>query len=33
MAVLFAAASVVFGVFPRSLFDFAAHAGRALGFT
>jgi NADH-quinone oxidoreductase subunit N len=31
VAVLFAAASVVFGVFPSVLFDFAAHAGRALG--
>jgi NADH-quinone oxidoreductase subunit N len=31
VAVLFAAASVVFGVFPQPLFDLAAHAGRALG--
>jgi NADH-quinone oxidoreductase subunit N len=33
VAVLFAAASVFFGVFPSVLFDFAAHAGRALGLT
>jgi NADH-quinone oxidoreductase subunit N len=33
VAVLFAAASVVFGIFPQVLFDFAAHAGRALGLT
>ena len=31
VAVLFAAASVVFGIFPQPLFDLAAHAGRALG--
>jgi NADH-quinone oxidoreductase subunit N len=33
VAVLFAAASVGFGIFPQVLFDFAAHAGRALGLT
>jgi hypothetical protein len=33
VAVLFAAATVVFGVFPSVLFDFAAHAGRALGLS
>jgi NADH-quinone oxidoreductase subunit N len=33
VAVLFAAASVVFGIFPQVLFEFAAHAGRALGLT
>jgi NADH-quinone oxidoreductase subunit N len=33
VAVLFAAASIVFGVVPQVLFDFAAHAGRALGLT
>jgi NADH-quinone oxidoreductase subunit N len=33
VAMLFAAATVVFGVFPSVLFDFAAHAGRALGLT
>ncbi len=32
VAVLFATATVFFGVFPSLLFDFAAHAGRALGF-
>ena len=32
VAVLFAAATIFFGVFPSLLFDFAAHAGRALGF-
>jgi len=31
VAVLFGAASVVFGIFPQPLFDLAAHAGRALG--
>ncbi len=31
VAMLFAAASVVFGIFPQPLFDLAAHAGRALG--
>jgi NADH-quinone oxidoreductase subunit N len=30
-AVLFAAASIVFGVFPSPLFNLVAHAGRALG--
>jgi NADH-quinone oxidoreductase subunit N len=30
VAILFAAASVFFGVFPSPLFDFVAHAGRAL---
>ena len=30
VAVLFAAASIIFGVFPSPLFDLAAHAGRAL---
>jgi hypothetical protein len=29
VAVLFAAASVVFGIFPSPLFTFVAHAGRA----
>jgi NADH-quinone oxidoreductase subunit N len=33
VAVLFAAATVGFGIFPQVLFDFAAHAGRALGLT
>jgi NADH-quinone oxidoreductase subunit N len=32
VAVLFATATIFFGVFPSVLFDFAAHAGRALGF-
>jgi NADH-quinone oxidoreductase subunit N len=31
VAVLFGAASIVFGIFPQPLFDLAAHAGRALG--
>ena len=31
VAVLFGAASVVFGIFPQPLFDLAAHAGRAVG--
>jgi NADH-quinone oxidoreductase subunit N len=31
VAVLFAAASIVFGIFPQPLFNLAAHAGRALG--
>jgi hypothetical protein len=31
VAVLFSAASIVFGVFPSPLFNLAAHAGRALG--
>jgi NADH-quinone oxidoreductase subunit N len=31
VAVLFAAASVVFGIFPSPLFNLAAHAGQALG--
>jgi NADH-quinone oxidoreductase subunit N len=31
VAVLFGAASVVFGIFPQPLFDLAAHAGRSLG--
>ena len=31
VAVLFATACVVFGIFPSVLFNFAAHAGRALG--
>jgi NADH-quinone oxidoreductase subunit N len=31
VAMLFATACVVFGIFPSVLFDFAAHAGRALG--
>jgi NADH-quinone oxidoreductase subunit N len=30
VAVLFAAASIFFGIFPSPLFDFAAHAGHAL---
>jgi len=30
VAVLSAAASIVFGIFPSPLFDFAAHAGRAI---
>jgi NADH-quinone oxidoreductase subunit N len=33
VAVLFASASVVFGIFPSVLFHFASHAGRALGLT
>jgi hypothetical protein len=33
VAVLFAAATVFFGIFPSVLFTFAAHAGRALGLT
>jgi NADH-quinone oxidoreductase subunit N len=33
VAVLFAAASVGFGIFPSVLFTFAAHAGRALGLS
>ncbi|MFL5859292.1 MAG: NADH-quinone oxidoreductase subunit N [Solirubrobacteraceae bacterium] len=33
VAVVFAAASVVFGIFPQPLFELAAHAGRALGLT
>ena len=33
VAVLFGAASIVFGVFPQPLFDLAAHAGRALGLS
>jgi NADH-quinone oxidoreductase subunit N len=33
VAVLFAAATVVFGIFPSVLFNLAAHAGRALGLT
>ena len=33
VAVLFGAACVVFGIFPSVLFNFAAHAGRALGLT
>jgi NADH-quinone oxidoreductase subunit N len=33
VAVVFAAATVAFGIFPQVLFDFAAHAGRALGLT
>jgi NADH-quinone oxidoreductase subunit N len=33
VAVLFAAASVAFGIFPSVLFTFAAHAGRALGLS
>jgi NADH-quinone oxidoreductase subunit N len=33
VAVLFAAATLLFGIFPSVLFDFAAHAGRALGLT
>ncbi|MFL5863261.1 MAG: hypothetical protein ACJ780_21225, partial [Solirubrobacteraceae bacterium] len=31
VAVVFATASVVFGIFPQPLFELAAHAGRALG--
>jgi NADH-quinone oxidoreductase subunit N len=31
VAVLFATATIFFGVFPSLLFNFAAHAGRALG--
>ncbi|MGI8715170.1 MAG: NADH-quinone oxidoreductase subunit N [Solirubrobacteraceae bacterium] len=31
VAVAFAAASIVFGVFPSPLFDLAAHAGRSFG--
>jgi NADH-quinone oxidoreductase subunit N len=31
VAVLFAAASIVFGIIPSPLFQLAAHAGRALG--
>ena len=30
VAVGFAAATIVFGIFPSPLFDFAAHAGHAL---
>jgi NADH-quinone oxidoreductase subunit N len=33
VAVLFAAATIGFGIFPSVLFTFAAHAGRALGLT
>jgi NADH-quinone oxidoreductase subunit N len=33
VGVLFAAATVFFGIFPSVLFTFAAHAGRALGLT
>jgi NADH-quinone oxidoreductase subunit N len=32
VAVVFAAATIVFGVFPSPMFTFVAHAGRALGF-
>jgi NADH-quinone oxidoreductase subunit N len=31
VAVVFGAASIVFGIFPQPLFNLAAHAGRALG--
>jgi hypothetical protein len=31
VAVLFAAASVFFGIFPSPLFNLVAHAGNALG--
>jgi NADH-quinone oxidoreductase subunit N len=31
VAVVFGAASVIFGIFPSPLFDLAAHAGRAVG--
>jgi hypothetical protein len=30
VAVGFAAATIVFGIFPSPLFDFVAHAGHAL---
>jgi NADH-quinone oxidoreductase subunit N len=33
VAVLFAAASIGFGIFPSPLFDLVAHAGRALGLS
>ena len=33
VAVLFGAATIVFGIFPSVLFTFAAHAGRALGLS
>ena len=33
VAVLFAAASVFFGVFPSALFNLAAHAGARVGLT
>jgi NADH-quinone oxidoreductase subunit N len=33
VAVLFGAASIVFGIFPQPLFNLAAHAGRALGLS
>ena len=33
VAVVFAAATIVFGVFPEPIFNFVAHAGRALGLT
>jgi NADH-quinone oxidoreductase subunit N len=32
VAVVFSAATIVFGVFPSPMFTFVAHAGRALGF-
>jgi NADH-quinone oxidoreductase subunit N len=32
VAIVFAAATIVFGVFPSPVFTFVAHAGRALGF-
>ena len=31
VAVVFGAATIVFGVFPSPMFTFVAHAGRALG--
>jgi hypothetical protein len=31
VAVVFAGASIVFGIIPSPLFKFVAHAGRALG--
>jgi NADH-quinone oxidoreductase subunit N len=31
VAVVFGAASIIFGIFPSPLFDMAAHAGRAIG--
>ncbi|HEX5194156.1 MAG TPA: NADH-quinone oxidoreductase subunit N [Solirubrobacteraceae bacterium] len=33
VGVVFAAATIVFGVFPSPMFTFVAHAGRALGFS
>ncbi len=31
VAVVFSAATIVFGVFPQPMFTLVAHAGRALG--